>query len=189
VDGGPGVLAEVVFHSLAECGRWYPLRPPWGDPHAYLTFAFVEGATPVLVRFVDGPRVAPGEPGRFVLVPRWDADVLRPGVEFRLFDGGYNAFTGQGRVLERLDRTPIPPDDSGPPVEPRPDEWYGPPARVRIARGEGRFPNVGRLPDGTQFVAYAVTVFPEGYEFREEDWLQFKRPGGRPLLRPGRSAP
>jgi hypothetical protein len=180
MDGGPGVLAEVVFRSLAECGRWYPPRPPWGDPHAYLTLACVEGAAPVLVRFVDGPRVAPGEPGRFVLAPvvfapDWDAVALQPGVEFRLLDPGFNAFIGRGRVLELLDRTPVPPDDPGPSVEPRPDGWYGPPARVRIARGEGRFPNVGRLADGTQFVAYAVTAYPTDYKFRESDWMEVKR--------------
>lgn len=175
MDGGPGVLAEIVFHSLAECGRWYPPRPPWGTPHAYLSFVFVEGAGPILVRFVDGPRVAPGEPGRFVFAPNWDATVLQPGVEFRLLDPGFDAFTGRGRVVELLDRTPIPPDNPGPPVDLGPNGWYGPPTRVRIARGEGRFPNVGRLLDGTQFLAFAVTTFPTDYQYRESDWLQVKR--------------
>jgi hypothetical protein len=74
-----------------------------------------------------------------------------------------------------LARTPVPPNDPGPPAGRGPDGWYGPPGQVRIARGTGRFPNVGRLPDGTQFLAYVVTAFPLGYRFRERDWQEVKR--------------
>src|SRR5262245_46496774 len=131
MDGGPGVLVEVVFRSRAECGRWYPPRPPWGGRSAYLALACVEGSTsPTLIRFVDGPRIAPGEPGRFVLVPQipsGDGPALQPGVRFSLLEPRFNAPVGAGRVLERLERTPVPPEDVRRVSDRPPGTWYGPP--------------------------------------------------------------
>jgi hypothetical protein len=138
----------------------------------------VEGTTsPVLVRIVDGPRLAPGEPGRFILVPQppsGDGAVLQPGVPFFLLDVRYGARVGSGRVLERLERTPVPPEDDGRANAEPPRSWYGPPVRLRIPRDEHRFTNVGRRADGTQFMAYVVGAFPTGYRV-SDDWRTKKR--------------
>jgi hypothetical protein len=179
MDGGPGVVAEVVFRSRAECGRWYPPRPPWGSPHAYLALACVEGTRcPVLVRFVDGPRVSPGEPGRFVLTPQppsGEGTPLQPGVRFSLLEPRFDAPVGAGRVLERVGRAPVPPEDAGREGAGLSGTWYGPPSRLRIPRDEDRFTNVGRLADGTQFMAYITGAFPVGYQVSLEDWQTVKR--------------
>jgi hypothetical protein len=180
MDGGSGVLAEVVFRSRAECGRWYPPRPPWGGRSAYLTLACIEGSTgPILVRFVDGPRVAPGEPGRFVLVPQpgsaGDDTALQPGVRFALLDPRFPAYVGAGRVLERLEQTPVPPEDADRVEDRPPGGWYGPPVRLRIPRDEHRFTNVGRLADGTQFLADVTGAFPVNYRSWGGDLRAVKR--------------
>jgi hypothetical protein len=179
MDGGPGVLTEVVFRSREECGRWYPPRPPWGGRSAYMTLLCIEGTTsPILVRFVAGPRVAAGEPGRFVLAPQpplGDMAALQPGVRFSLLDARFSPFIGTGRVLELLDRTPIPPEDLDPVDERTARAWHGPPTRLRIARDEHRFTNVGRLRDGTQFMAGVVGAFPTAYRFSSDDWQTVKR--------------
>jgi hypothetical protein len=179
MGGGPGVLAEVVFRSRAECGRWYPPRPPWGGRSAYLPLACIEGSTrPILVRFVDGPRVAPGEPGRFVLVPQadlGDGTALQPGVRFSLLDPRFRAPVGAGCVLERLERAPVPPEDAGRADDRPPGTWYGPPTRLRIPRDEDRFTNVGRLGDGTQFSAYVTGAFPVNYRAVGGDLRAVKR--------------
>ena len=39
------------------------------------------------------------------------------------------------------------------------------PDKIRIPLDEGRFENVGRLPDGRQFMAYVTGAFPTGMEF------------------------
>src|SRR5262249_24480446 len=178
------ILAEVVFLSRAECGRWYPPRPPW-DGVPYLVLACVEGTTsPLLVRFIDGPRVAAGEPGRFVLAPQavtssgtllGDPSAFQPGVRFILIDVKYNGSVGSGVVLERLRRTTPPLDDPGPKDELPPGKRYGPPTRLRIRRDEGRFVNVGRLANGTQFLAYVCGAFPAGYRVSAGDWQTKKR--------------
>jgi hypothetical protein len=179
MEGGPGVLAEVVFRSQAECGRWYPPRPPWGGVHTYLVSVCLEGGTcPVLVRVVDGPRVAAGEPGRFVLVPLPEmggGELLQPGARFSLLDARYRPFVGSGHILERLARTPIPPGDADRADDHPPAAPYGPPTRLRIARDEHRFTNVGRRADGTQFMAYVVGAFPVGWRSRTRDWRKVKR--------------
>jgi hypothetical protein len=131
-----------------------------------------------MVRIVDGPRVAPGEPGRFTLSPQklfaGDGAALQPGVRFRVLDARFSEFIGVGRVLERLDRTPVPPgDDDRGSVRP-PGELYGPPDRLRIPRDEHRFTNVGRRADGVQFMVYIVGAFPED-ERHGENWMSVKR--------------
>jgi hypothetical protein len=101
----PCILAEVLFLSEAEGGRRSPPQPPWGEGRWYMPHAVVEGMAEYLgVRFVDGPQVAAGEPGRFVLAlmyhPRVDYSDLRPGVSFALSEGG--RVVARGQVLEWL---------------------------------------------------------------------------------------
>jgi hypothetical protein len=131
---------------------------------------------PIVVRFVDGPRVAPGEPGRFTLADQklvGDGSTLQPGVRFRVADPHYRHFVGTGRVLERLDRTPVPPGyDLG--GAPPPGGWYGPPDRLRIPRDEHRFTNVGRRADGVQFMAYVGSAYPEHYR-HDDNWMSVQR--------------
>jgi hypothetical protein len=50
------------------------------------------------------------------------------------------------------------------------------PDKVRIPLDEHRFENVGRLPDGTQFMAYVTGAFPTGMEYYlGPDWQYKKR--------------
>jgi formate hydrogenlyase regulatory protein HycA len=184
MSDAPCILAEVVFRSRAECGRWYPPRPPW-DSVPYLVTACVEGTTsPLLVRIIDGPRVAAGEPGRFVLAPQavtsagdllGDPSAFQPGVRFFLIDARFSGRVGTGVVLERLRRTAPPLDEPEPPDDGPPWKRSGPPTRLSIRRDEGRFVNVGRLADGTQFLAYVCGAFPDGCRFSEDDWRTKKR--------------
>jgi hypothetical protein len=178
MSGEPCILVEVVFRSLAECGRWYPPRPPWDGVHTCLLLACVEGTSPTLVRIVEGPRLAPGEPGRFVLAPYaplGDGSALQPGVRFSLLDVKFSASIGTGRVLERLPRTVTPLDQADRRETETPRKLYGPPVRLRIPRGEGRFVNVGRQPNGTQLLAYVCGVFPDDYRVSMDDWQTKKR--------------
>jgi hypothetical protein len=180
----PCILAEVVFRSRAECGRWYPPRPPW-DAVPYLVLACVEGTTsPLLVRFIDGPRVAAGAPGRFILAPQavtnsgallGDPSAFRPGVRFSLIDVKFHGSVGTGVVLGQVRRHTPPPDEPDPADERPPGKRYGPPTRLRIRRDEGRFVNVGRLANGTRFLAYVCGAFPEGYRISADDWQTKKR--------------
>jgi hypothetical protein len=143
-----------------------------------MALACVEGVGPTLVRFVDGPRLAPGEAGRFVLVPyppAGDNPALQPGVRFSLLEPRFRAPVGVGRVLERLERTPIPPEDAERVADRPPGRWYGPPTRLRILRDEHRFTNVGRLAGGSQFMAGVVGAFPVGYRVSADDWQTNKR--------------
>jgi formate hydrogenlyase regulatory protein HycA len=177
------ILAEVVFRSREECGRWYPPRPPW-DAVPYLVGVCIQGTTsPLLVRIIDGPRVAAGEPGRFVLAPHavtssgdliGDPSAFQPGVRFNLLDARFHGRVGTGVVLERVRRTLPPLGEPAPPDEEPPGKRYGPPTRLRIRRDEGRFVNVGRLADGTQFLAYVCGAFPTGYRVAD-DWQTKKR--------------
>src|SRR5262249_15917959 len=154
----PCILVEVVFHSPALGGRWYPPRPPW-DAVPYLVLACVEGTTSgLLVRFIDGPRVEAGEPGRFVFAPQvvtssgaiiGDPSAFQPGVRFSLLDVKFNGIIGMGVVLERLYR-PVPAlNEPAPQAEKPPGKPYGPPTRLRIRRDEGRVLNVRPLAGGT----------------------------------------
>jgi hypothetical protein len=51
------------------------------------------------------------------------------------------------------------------------------PEKLRIPRDEGRFENIGRLPDGTQFMAYVTGAFPGGLKYPDprSDWRTKKR--------------
>ena len=51
------------------------------------------------------------------------------------------------------------------------------PEKLRIPLDEGRFENVGRLPDATQFMAYVTGAFPTGtpYLARDPDLRNKKR--------------
>ena len=51
------------------------------------------------------------------------------------------------------------------------------PDKLRIPLDDGRFENVGRLPDGTQFMAYVTGAFPTGTKYldRVSDWRNKKR--------------
>ncbi|MBV9124701.1 MAG: hypothetical protein JO112_15195 [Planctomycetes bacterium] len=50
------------------------------------------------------------------------------------------------------------------------------PDKIRIPQDEYHFENVGRLPDGTQFMAYVTGAFPTGMEYYlGEDWQTKKR--------------
>lgn len=107
----PAMLAEMTFRSRKECGRWYPPRPPWNGDRGYLAEAVVDGmkgpGRQASVRIVDGPRLAPGETGRFVL-SFWSAkhghdnSAFQPGVRFSLFDVFFGGFVGTGVVQGRL---------------------------------------------------------------------------------------
>jgi hypothetical protein len=54
---------------------------------------------------------------------------------------------------------------------------FGKPEKLRIPLDEGRFDCVGRLDDGTQFMAFVTGCFPDGYILNtdNEDWLKIKR--------------
>jgi hypothetical protein len=50
------------------------------------------------------------------------------------------------------------------------------PDKLRIPHDEYRFEGVGRLPDGTQFMAFVTGAFPAGLEYYlGEDWQTRKR--------------
>jgi hypothetical protein len=50
------------------------------------------------------------------------------------------------------------------------------PEKLRIPLDEHRFENVGRLPDGTQFLAYVTGAFPTGLKYYlGDDWQTKKR--------------
>ncbi|MFO0953999.1 MAG: hypothetical protein U0835_23165 [Isosphaeraceae bacterium] len=50
------------------------------------------------------------------------------------------------------------------------------PDKLRIPLDDDRFENVGRLPDGTQFMAYVTGAFPTGLKFYlGNDWESKKR--------------
>jgi formate hydrogenlyase regulatory protein HycA len=54
---------------------------------------------------------------------------------------------------------------------------FGPPDKLRIPNDEGRFENVGQLPDRTQFMAYVTGAFPGGVKYPDptSDWRTKKR--------------
>jgi hypothetical protein len=54
---------------------------------------------------------------------------------------------------------------------------FGKPEKLRIPFDEGRFDCVGRLDDGTQFMAYGTGCFPDGYLLKTdtEEWRDVKR--------------
>ena len=54
---------------------------------------------------------------------------------------------------------------------------FGKPDKLRIPLDEHRFPCVGHLGDGTQFLAYGTGCFPDGYipKTDNEDWRKVKR--------------
>ena len=50
------------------------------------------------------------------------------------------------------------------------------PELIRIPLDEHRFENVGRLPDGTQFMAYVTGAFPTGRKYYSgDDWRTKKK--------------
>ena len=50
------------------------------------------------------------------------------------------------------------------------------PDKLRIPLDEHRFENVGRLPDGTQFMAYVTGAFPTGMKYYlGDDWQTKKK--------------
>lgn len=50
------------------------------------------------------------------------------------------------------------------------------PEKLRIPLDDGRFENVGRLPDGTQFMAYVTGAFPTGMKYYSaHDWQYRKK--------------
>src|SRR5262249_45815035 len=53
----------------------------------------------------------------------------------------------------------------------------GPPDLLRIPLDEGRFDCVGRLDDGTQFMAFGTGCFPDRYVINpgNDDWQKIKR--------------
>jgi hypothetical protein len=131
----------------------------------------------MMVRFVDGPRLAPGEPGKFVLAfvglrYGWDYSPLQPGVTFSILDVRYREYIGTGRVLERLPT--VVEEPAGPEVRELKDQ-RGPPNLLRIPLNEDRFSHVGRLAGGTQFLAYVGGAFPTNYRYSKADWQTHKR--------------
>jgi formate hydrogenlyase regulatory protein HycA len=50
------------------------------------------------------------------------------------------------------------------------------PDKIRISLDEYHFENVGRLPDGTQFMAYVTGAFPTGMKYYSgDDWRTRKK--------------
>lgn len=50
------------------------------------------------------------------------------------------------------------------------------PDRLRIPLDQYHFQNVGRLPDGTQFMAFVTGVFPSAQKYyMGKDWRRKKR--------------
>jgi hypothetical protein len=50
------------------------------------------------------------------------------------------------------------------------------PDKIRLRLDEHRFENVGRLPDGTQFIAYVTGAFPTGMKYYlGDDWQTKKK--------------
>ena len=54
---------------------------------------------------------------------------------------------------------------------------FGNPEKLRIPFDDGRFDCVGRLDDGTQFMAFGTGCFPDNYTMNHdnEDWRKVKR--------------
>jgi hypothetical protein len=54
---------------------------------------------------------------------------------------------------------------------------FGKPVKLRIPLDEDRFDCVGRLDDGTQFMAFGTGCFPDGYVMNHDndDWRKVKR--------------
>jgi hypothetical protein len=101
----PRVVAELTFLTAADGGRMQPPQPPWdGRGGWYMPHAVVEGQLEYLgVRFVGGPAVAAGEPGRFELAlmyhPQVDYAALQPGDAITIGEGG--RVVARGQVLRR----------------------------------------------------------------------------------------
>jgi hypothetical protein len=53
----------------------------------------------------------------------------------------------------------------------------GPPEKVRIPHDDHRFPYVGRLADGRQFMAFVTGAFPDGVRLNwdTDEWRKVKR--------------
>ncbi|MCE9545540.1 MAG: hypothetical protein K8T25_08490 [Planctomycetia bacterium] len=49
------------------------------------------------------------------------------------------------------------------------------PDKIRIPLDEGRFENIGRLPDGTQFMLFVTGAFPTGLKYHSGDDWQLKK--------------
>jgi hypothetical protein len=101
----PRIIAELTFLTPADGGRRnQPPQPPWGaDGCWYMPHAVVDRQSEYLgVRFVGGPAIESGEPGRFELAlmyPQVDYSALQPGVAITIREGG--RIVARGRVLER----------------------------------------------------------------------------------------
>jgi hypothetical protein len=103
----PRVIAELTFLTAADGGRRHPPpQPPWDRRERwYMPHAVVEGQSEYLgVRFVGGPAVAAGDPGRFELAlmyhPQVDYRALQPGAAITIREGA--RVVAQGRVLQQV---------------------------------------------------------------------------------------
>jgi hypothetical protein len=103
----PRIIVELTFLTPEKGGRRNPPpQPPWGDHDCwYMPHAVVEGHSEYLgVRFVSGPAVAAGQPGRFELAliyhPEVDYSALTQGTSITIREGA--RVVARGQVLERV---------------------------------------------------------------------------------------